>query len=186
MRHLASLWWIATITVVIMLSCKGESQQNSGTVGRDSLQTLTRDTIQSAEIEKPKDQVPDNTAKNKVNDASGDIPQVFIYNFHLTNRCVSCIAIEDATTKTLNTYFQKEIESGQVKRFIIDVDDKANAKISEKYQAFGSGLFITRSYKGKETTVDLTGEGFKLARNKEEKFIELVKNQISQFLSNVQ
>jgi tryptophanyl-tRNA synthetase len=109
-------------------------------------------------------------------------PVVLIYNFHVTNRCVSCIAIEEATTKTLNTYFASEMKQGRIKRQILNVDDEANAAISEKYQAFGSGLFVTRIFKGKEDIADLTGTGFKFAKNKEEKFIEVLKNQINSYL----
>jgi hypothetical protein len=69
-------------------------------------------------------------------------PIVMIYNFHVTNRCVSCIAIEEATTKTLNTYFMNELRQGRIKRKILNVDDEANAKIAEKYQAFGSGFLL--------------------------------------------
>jgi hypothetical protein len=107
---------------------------------------------------------------------------VLIYNFHVTNRCPSCIAIEQATTKTINTYFATEVKQGRIKRMVLNVDDAANNLISEKYQAFGSGLFITRVFKGKETTTDLTGDGFKFAKNKEEEFIKILKAQISEYL----
>lgn len=107
-----------------------------------------------------------------------DKPVVTVYNFHITNRCVSCIAIEEATTKTLNAYFKEEMKSGKVKRQILNVDDKSNKVISEKYQVFGSGLILARSFKGKENTTDLTGDGFRYARNKEEKFIEILKTRI--------
>ena len=109
-------------------------------------------------------------------------PTVLIYNFHITNRCVSCIAIEEATTKTLNTYFASEMKQGRIKRQILNVDEDANKTVSEKYQAFGSGLFITQVLKGNETTTDLTGDGFKYAKNKEEKFIEILKNKITEYL----
>jgi hypothetical protein len=36
--------------------------------------------------------------------------------------------------------------------------------------------------KGKETTTDLTGDGFKFAKNKEERFIEILKNKITEYL----
>ncbi|NVO02116.1 MAG: hypothetical protein HXX09_05385 [Bacteroidetes bacterium] len=121
------------------------------------------------------------TEKDK-NNPVANLPIVLIYNFHVTNRCVSCIAIEDATTKTLNTYFSSEIKQGRIKRKILNVDDEANKKISEKYEAFGSGLFVTRVFKGKETTTDFTGDGFKYAKNKQEKFIELLKTKISEYL----
>jgi hypothetical protein len=119
---------------------------------------------------------------NKITASSTDQPTVHIYNFYITNRCVSCIAIEEATTKTLNTYFSAEVKQGRIKRQILNVDEDANKSISEKYQAFGSGLFVTRVFKGKETTTDLTGDGFKYAKNKEEKFIEILKNKITEYL----
>jgi hypothetical protein len=109
-------------------------------------------------------------------------PKILIYSFHVTNRCASCIAIENATKKTLDTYFKTEVQKGIIKLSILSVDDEANAKIAEKYQAFGSALFVTRAFKGKETTSDFTGDGFKYAKNKEEKFIELLKNKISEYL----
>ena len=114
--------------------------------------------------------------------AKVDKSKVLIYNFHVTNRCPSCIAIEEATTKTLNKYFSNEINKGRIKRQIINVDDEAYKFISEKYQAFGSGLFVTRVYKGKEITTDLTGDGFKFAKNKEDKFIEILKIKINEYL----
>jgi hypothetical protein len=118
----------------------------------------------------------------KDNEAKANLPTVLIYNFHVTNRCASCIAIENATTKTLNTYFSAEMKQDRIKRQILNVDDDANKTISEKYQAFGSGLFVTRVFHGKETTSDLTGDGFKYAKNKEERFIEILKNKITEYL----
>lgn len=109
-------------------------------------------------------------------------PKVLIYNFYATNRCASCIAIEAAAKKTLETYFKSEVKNGTVKLFSLCVDDEANAKLAEKYQAFGSAIFVTRVFKGKETTTDFTGDGFKYAKNKEEKFIEILKNKISEYL----
>lgn len=107
---------------------------------------------------------------------------ILVYNFHLTMRCVSCVAIEDATTKTLNTYFSEELKEGKIKQFSINVDESANSKIAEKYEAYGSGLRITKIENGKEQTIDLTAEGFKYARSKEEQFIEILKSKIDNFL----
>ncbi len=134
--------------------------------------TISDATIDSTQVATDKSQ--------GVNPAS--LSTVLVYNFHVTNRCPSCIAIEEATTKTLNTYFAKEVKQGRIKRQILNVDDEANSKIAEKYQAFGSGMFVTRVYKGKETTTDLTGDGFKFAKNKEERFIEILKNKIQEYL----
>lgn len=114
--------------------------------------------------------------------AKTDVPKVLIYSFHVTNRCASCIAIEEAVKQTLEANFKSEVNSGRIRLAILNVDDEANEKIAEKYQAFGSGLFVTRVFKGKEATTDFTGDGFKYARNKQEKFIELLKTRIQEYL----
>jgi hypothetical protein len=156
----------------------GSSNQNQSAA--DSITGPSSDTTKEAAVK--------DTAANKstsaTNNSAGNTAasSVLIYNFHVTNRCASCIAIEDATTKTLNTYFSKEVKEGRIKRQILNVDDEANKTISEKYQAFGSGLYVTRVFKGKETTTDLTGEGFKYAKNKEDRFIEILKAKITEYL----
>jgi hypothetical protein len=165
---------------IILASCNSETNKTANDSKKDSLQAK-KTTTDSADI------ISDSSGKGNPNgntktDVKTDQPQILIYNFHVTNRCASCIAIEEATTKTLKTYFATEVKQGRIKRSILNVDDEANAKISEKYQAFGSGLFVTRVYKGKETTTDLTGDGFKFAKNKEEKFIEILKNKIMEYL----
>jgi len=114
---------------------------------------------------------------------SSDKPVVLIYYFHLTNRCPSCIAIEKATLKTINTYFAEEQKQGRIRFQALNDDDTANNEITTKYQAAGSALFVTQLFKGKENTSDLTGDGFKYARNKEDKFIEILKNQITKYLN---
>jgi len=111
-----------------------------------------------------------------------DTPIVLVYNFYATRRCSSCVAIEEVTKKTLDTYFAEELKQGKIKQFSINVDDKANAKLCEKYQAFGSGIYLTQVLKGKETSIDLTGDGFKFALNKKEKFIDILRTNIDNLL----
>lgn len=122
------------------------------------------------------------TTNQNGSEAKVEQSKIMIYSFHVTNRCASCIAIEESTKKTLDTYFKNEVKNGRIKLSVLNVDEKANEKIAEKYQAFGSGLFVTRIFKGKETTADLTGDGFKYARNKQDKFIEVLKGKIQEFL----
>lgn len=109
-------------------------------------------------------------------------PILYIYNFHATRRCVSCVAIENTTTQALEKYFQKEVDEGRIKRFIINVDEKENKKLVEKYEVYGTALYLVRSFKGKENTIDLTAEGFKYAKNKPEKLLEVLKEKISENL----
>ena len=161
--------------VLLLAGCRSGDKQTDDALIADSVSTVETSCNGTLPSE-------DSVSEAVATEVKTELPVVYIYNFHVTNRCSSCIAIEDATTKTLNTYFAAELKQGRIKRMVINVDDDANKEIVEKYQAFGSGLFVTRSYKGKETTTDLTGDGFKFARNKEDRFIEILKGKIMEYL----
>lgn len=107
---------------------------------------------------------------------------VYVYNFHSKNRCPTCIAIEDVTKKTIQNEFSSEYKKGKIKQFEIDVDDEKNKEIAEKYQVFGSALILASTKNGKEKTIDLTGDGFKFAKSKEDKFVEILKTNINELL----
>lgn len=166
-----------TLVLIVMLffGCNQANKKTGEQVTDDTIAKVEQNSIDSLPV-------TNTTDKKNVVEQNKDLSKVLVYNFHVTNRCVSCNAIEAATSKTLNSYFAAELKQGRIKRFVLNVDDEANSKIAEKYQAFGSGLFVTRVYKGKETTTDLTGDGFKFARNKEERFIEILKNKITEYL----
>jgi len=123
-----------------------------------------------------------NEVKNQEINVNTETPIVLVYNFYAKHRCPSCIAIEEATKKTINTYFAEDLKQGKIKQFSINIDDVANTKLCEKYQAFGSGIYLTQVLRGKETNIDLTGDGFKFALNKEDKFIEILKTNIENLL----
>jgi thiol-disulfide isomerase/thioredoxin len=173
MRKIKALIGIIVLSM-LMFSCNSGAKENtqksdSSIVVVDTSSAVSNDAVSSGETQ--------STVEVKA-----DVPKILIYSFHVTNRCASCIAIEESTKKVLNTYFKNEVNSGQIKLNILNVDDKENEKIAEKYQAFGSGLFVTRLFKGKESTTDLTGDGFKYARNKQDKFIEVLKGKIQEYL----
>jgi len=176
MKKLSALKSLTLVIIVLLfLGCNQANKKSDEQVATDTLAKVEQKSIDSLPV-------TDTTDKKDVVEQKKDLPKVLVYNFHITNRCVSCIAIEKATTKTLNTYFSAELKQGRVKQYILNVDEDKNADIAEKYQAFGSGLYVTRVFKGKETTTDMTGDGFKFAKNKEEKFIEILKNKISEYL----
>ena len=109
--------------------------------------------------------------------------KIEVYYFHITNRCPTCISIENNTKKALDTYFSKEIKNGTIKMIVLNVDDEKNKKISEKYAVYGSALFITKILNKKETIVDLTNFAFQNSRNRPEKFIEGLRDRIKENLN---
>lgn len=111
-----------------------------------------------------------------------DGPSVLLFNFHSTNRCVSCNAIEANTKKTIETYFAKEMQEGRVKMMVFNVDDDVNAAIAETFQATGTSLFLVEVLNGNSSIIDVTEDGFKYAKHHPEQLIELLKVKIEENL----
>lgn len=105
-----------------------------------------------------------------------------IVYFHAEHRCPTCLSIEENTKKTLNTYFAAQLKDGTIKLQVLDVSDEKNEKMVVKYEADGSGLYLTRLDGKKETTTDFTNFAFSYSRNQAEKFIAGLKAEIEKNL----
>mgnify|MGYP000879863404 CR=1 FL=1 len=71
-------------------------------------------------------------AQNKAVENQVNKNTIEVFDFHTTNRCVTCKAIEANTKYTLETYFAKELKSGKITFKVINIDEKENEKFSEK------------------------------------------------------
>jgi hypothetical protein len=76
------------------------------------------------------------------NNSTGPADRVDVVYFHRTVRCPTCIHAEELTRYTLETYFAAELASRKLTFQSIDVQDSENAAIVQKYDAYGSQLFI--------------------------------------------
>ena len=86
--------------------------------------------------------------------------KIEVIDFHSTNRCMTCNAIEANTRYTLNTYFSDELKESKITFQSINIDEKKNEKIAEKFEAAGTSLFINVIKNGKETKINLTNFAF--------------------------
>ena len=105
-----------------------------------------------------------------------------IVYFHAEHRCPTCLSIEENTLKTLNTYFKQQYKSGAITFVSLNIEEKKNAALVEKYQAEGSSLFLTGRAGSKEDTKDMTNFAFSYSRNQPEKFIAGLKEEIEKKL----
>ena len=99
-------------------------------------------------------------AQNKTADKQSTNNVIEVIDFHSTNRCKTCKAIEANTKYTLDTYFTKELKSGKIIFKIVNVDKEENEKFAEKFEATGTALFLNVIKDGKEKHVDLTNFAF--------------------------
>ena len=74
----------------------------------------------------------------KVAAPASNVKQLEVVYFHSEHRCKTCIAIEKQTKAVLDKHFAKEVKSGGIVLKTYNVDEKANLKICQKFDAFGS------------------------------------------------
>ncbi|MDO9036877.1 MAG: nitrophenyl compound nitroreductase subunit ArsF family protein [Lutibacter sp.] len=107
-----------------------------------------------------------------------------VIDFHSTNRCMTCKAIEANTKYTLDTYFANELKSGKIVFKIVNVDKKENEQFAEKFEATGTALFLNVIKNGKENHVDLTNLAF-MKGTDQKVFSELLKEKIATQLKSL-
>ena len=124
--------------------------------------------------------------QNKSNDNSLDesVSKIEVLDFHSTHRCMTCNAIEANTKYTLNTFFLKEMKEDKITFQVINVDEKENEKIAEKFEASGTALILNIIKSGKETQINLTDFAF-MKGNDQEAFSKELKAKIDMELKTL-
>jgi hypothetical protein len=107
-----------------------------------------------------------------------------VFDFHTTNRCITCKAIEANTQYTLETYFAQELESGKITFKVINIDDDENYELAKKFKASGTSLFLNIINSENEKQVDLTAFAFTYGKKKDV-FSEKLKNKIEKHLEKL-
>lgn len=105
------------------------------------------------------------------------ISKIEVIDFHSTHRCMTCNAIEANTKYTLDNYFSEELKEDKITFQVINVDEKENEKIAEKYEASGTALILNVIKNGKETQINLTDFAF-MKGNDQEAFSKELKAKI--------
>jgi thiol-disulfide isomerase/thioredoxin len=99
--------------------------------------------------------------------------KIEVIDFYTTHRCVTCLKIEDNTKKLLESSFKKEMDEGVITFQTVNVDEKANYEMAERYEAASTALFLNVVKDGKERHIDLTEFAFMKAFDEEEFASEL-------------
>jgi len=106
--------------------------------------------------------------------------RVEVVYFHRSQRCYGCRWAEDAIRYTIETYFKDELASGELVFKVLDVQDKTNSAMVDKYGAFGSSLFINEVKDGDDHIEGVTQIWFLLGND--EAFVSLVRSEIQKHL----
>ena len=114
---------------------------------------------------------------------TGGNSSVEVFYFHGKRRCATCQSIETNAAKTVELYLKNEKAKGRVKMTVIDIDDKKNKALVEKYEVSSSSLFVTRTTAGKTFTQDMTNFAFSYSKNDPDKFMKGLKEKITESLN---
>ena len=107
-----------------------------------------------------------------------------VFDFHTTNRCVTCKAIEANTKYTLDTYFADELKNGKITFQIVNIDEDENYELAKKFKASGTSLFLNVIDSEKEKKIDLTAFAFTYGKNKDV-FSDRLKNKLEKQLEKL-
>lgn len=103
--------------------------------------------------------------------------------FHRTQRCYSCQYAGDMTQNTVESYFSDELTNGKLIFKMLDVQDSANAEMIDKYEPYGSSLFINMVMGGQDRIQAITDIWFHIGDD--DKFISAVKTEIDNALESI-
>jgi hypothetical protein len=94
--------------------------------------------------------------------------KVEVYYFHATLRCPTCLAVEEQTRKTLDENFAEDLKSGTIKLRVLNLEDKENKELTEKFEIGWSSLILYVPSSNK--SVNLTEDAFANARTHPDEF----------------
>jgi hypothetical protein len=134
----------------------------------------------------PPDESPgpsDGQPTSQAQDEPLDLPdRVDVVYFHRPQRCVTCLCFEERIRYVVSTYFQNELDSGQMTFGVYNIGDSKNAAIVKKYGAVGSQLFINTVKDGTDHIIDIQDIWSWGCRTNKEGFDQQVKSIIEQSL----
>jgi hypothetical protein len=114
-------------------------------------------------------------------DVPGDSKaRVEVYYFHATMRCPTCLAVEEQTRKTLDENFAGEIKSGTLQLKVLNLEEKENKALTEKFEIGWSSLILYVPASNK--TVNLTEDAFANARTHPDEFRKELQEKIKELL----
>jgi len=108
--------------------------------------------------------------------------QVVVYQFHRRFRCPSCHKLEALITKTLNTHYSSDMESGGLVFRVVNLDDKSNKHFIKDYDLLYNTVVIVDKKGGKEIRFKDLERIWEIYED-EEKASKYLRGEIDEYLS---
>lgn len=108
---------------------------------------------------------------------TADEAKVMVYYFHGKQRCKTCLTVQKITEEAITVNFKGNPE---VKFVEIDISDKANQTLVDKFEISWSSLVLATA----ETHKDITDQAFALALNNPQALTDLITEETVKLLMN--
>ncbi|MCL2329530.1 MAG: nitrophenyl compound nitroreductase subunit ArsF family protein [Bacteroidetes bacterium] len=106
-----------------------------------------------------------------------DPETVNVFYFHGKQRCKTCVAVGDVAKKTVETAFE---ENEKVIFYEINISEKANEDLCEKYEVAWNALIIAKG----EDFVEITDQAFATAVENPQALENLIKEEVNKRLTD--
>lgn len=107
-----------------------------------------------------------------------DATNVQIVLFHLSQRCESCMAVENETIRLLEEEYRDAFATGEVKFIPLDYQSENGKEASSLLRAAGQTLFVVKG----DSISNLTSPAFMYASTHPEYYREALRTALDKFL----
>ncbi len=104
--------------------------------------------------------------------------KIYVFYFHGSIRCHTCVAVDEYTMQYLNDLFPNEIKEEQIIYNSYDIDKGEGAKFVDKYEIYGQTMLFIKN----NTVINKTDDAFLYASNNTDKWKQIVDETINNLL----
>lgn len=108
--------------------------------------------------------------------------KIEVLYFHAPNRCPSCVATEDQTRSVVSKYFAPEVADKRISFISLDLKEKSNQALVEKYEIVFPTLLLIKKRDKLENVNDFSTTAFQYAYADPEKYAVLLQAEIKKLL----
>jgi len=108
--------------------------------------------------------------------------QVFVYYFHRSQRCPTCMNMERYAHEAVTTGFAPDLEEGRVRWLVLDYEAPENETLKKKYELTVPAVILVRADVGGGPSFENLTEVWPLAFDKPA-FLAYVQEQLRAFLA---
>ena len=142
----------------LMISCSGSNKTDS-----------TKDEVAIASTH-------ENTSVNNTTDTS----TIYVYYFHGSIRCHTCVSVDEDTHKYLKEFYPEMFDNGKMIFQSLNADEDERLDLIKKYKIWGQTLLFIKGNK----VVDMTEDAFMYVTTDPDKWKNIVKENMDKLLKS--